>query len=260
MLFSWSLDNLFVTGIYHVANDMKMKLIERPNVHKLPTTMPTAGLTGEVFVGTRSHLSFLLSQMKTDEVAELSLLSYMCGSGIIGNKCSVGECLFYISTVCIVVNDCLLLWIRCFNCRQPPSWEWIVHNAVAMLLWLPQSKSAFCWLPSCSPMKNRKATPIILERTLKYVRNSLSPYLWTYKHMPIVTIIAVRANGYWMTAPKTKDPENLQRLYPFFDTNPNNKAGSCKDVSMSSPKQLGPLWTVVWILQLCYHWHALGAH
>ena len=81
-------------GIHHVAHDMTMKRTERQNVHTLPTTMPTAGLTGEVLVGTRSHLTHVLGEMKTDEVAELSLLSYMCGSDIIGNKCSVGKLSF----------------------------------------------------------------------------------------------------------------------------------------------------------------------
>ena len=47
-----------------------------------------------------------------------------------------------------------------------------------------------------------------------------------------VAIAAVRTNAYWITAPETKEPETLQRLYPFYDTNPDKIAeNSCQDVS-----------------------------
>ena len=69
---------------------MNMKRHVSKHIQELPPHMQSGGLTGESLAGTRTNLLSLLSKMQTDEPAELSLLSYMCGDGVTVSKCSAG--------------------------------------------------------------------------------------------------------------------------------------------------------------------------
>lgn len=83
----------YVTGLYQVNRTMNMTRTETSNVRNAdtPATQRSAGLTGEILAGNKDHLLKVLSVMKTDEPAELSLLSWLCGDGIVANKCSAGK-------------------------------------------------------------------------------------------------------------------------------------------------------------------------
>ncbi|XP_067949007.1 uncharacterized protein [Watersipora subatra] len=81
-------------GTYSVSPAMNMTRVAHKGINKLPTEMASRGLTGEVFAGKRTQLLSILSKMKTDEPAELSLLAHMCGEGVLVTKCSAGEPIF----------------------------------------------------------------------------------------------------------------------------------------------------------------------
>lgn len=76
---------------YHVSKDMSMVRHKQDGIRDLPAEAPSGGLNGEAFAGQRSVLISLLSKMKTEEPAELSLLSYMCAESVVVNKCSTGN-------------------------------------------------------------------------------------------------------------------------------------------------------------------------
>lgn len=91
---------------------MTMERQDHKKIHTIPPTIPSGGLNGEVMVASKTHLSFLLSRMKTDETAELSILTYLCGSGVIGNKCSVGEN-YYVMLYLILIVISLPVFFSC---------------------------------------------------------------------------------------------------------------------------------------------------
>lgn len=56
-----------------------------------PASHLSGGLTGQVIVANTDHLLSLLSQMKAYNAVELSLLSWLCGEGVVAVKCSAGK-------------------------------------------------------------------------------------------------------------------------------------------------------------------------
>ncbi|KAF6025027.1 hypothetical protein EB796_016644 [Bugula neritina] len=73
---------------YRVLRNMTMSRVAARRINTQPVLVKSGGVNGEVMMAARDWLLLLLSKMQTDDVAELSLLSYMCGDGVVVNKCS----------------------------------------------------------------------------------------------------------------------------------------------------------------------------
>jgi hypothetical protein len=77
-------------ALYKVNNDFTMSKSDLDVTDMTPVNQLSAGLSGQVIFANRDHLHYLISQMKVGDPVELSLLSWICGDGVIAVQCSSG--------------------------------------------------------------------------------------------------------------------------------------------------------------------------